>query len=94
MKYLNINIPFITMLRKLIPLAIALLLIFPVMAEIEEIPSGFEGVSWNKVVPIKKACFVKFDENSLVDDFAYLAEIPASVFYDKKTNRIYKRIVR
>ncbi len=90
MKYLNINTPFITMLRKFLPLAISIMFIFPVIAqEMEELPSGFEGVSWTKVVPIKKACFVRFDENSLVDDFAYMAAVPASVFYDEKTKRIY-----
>ncbi len=78
------------MLRRLIPLAIVISLILSVFGEeIKELPSGFEGVSWKKVVPIKKACFVKFDENSLVDDFAYMAAVPASVFYDHGTNRIY-----
>ena len=90
MKYLNIDTPFITMLRKIIPIIITSMLVLPVIAEdIKELPSGFEGVSWNKVVPIKKATFVKFDENSLVDDFAYMAAIPASVFYDEDTGRIY-----
>ncbi|HEC88484.1 MAG TPA: cell wall-binding repeat-containing protein, partial [Thermoplasmata archaeon] len=78
------------MLKKIIPLAIVSLLLMPALAkEIEELPSGFEGVSWNKVVPLKKATFVKFDENSLIDDFAYISAIPASVFYDEKTGRMY-----
>ncbi len=78
------------MLRKIIPLAIVSMLILPGLAEdIKELPSGFEGVSWSKVVPIKKATFVQFDENSLVDDFAYMAAIPANVFYDEKSERIY-----
>ena len=78
------------MLSKVIPLIIVSMFILPTIAEdIEELPSGFEGVSWAKVVPVKKATFVKFDENSLVDDFAYMAAIPASVFYDKSTGRIY-----
>lgn len=78
------------MLEKIFPIAIVSLLLMPSLAkEIEELPSGFEGVSWNKVVPVKKATFVKFDENSLVDDFAYMSAIPASVFYDKSSGRIY-----
>lgn len=78
------------MLKKLIPFAIVSLLILPVMAEdVEDLPSGFDSISWSKVVPVKKATVVKFDENSLVDDFAYMAAIPASVFYDSGTGRIY-----
>ena len=90
MKYLNIDISFITMLRKVIPFAVVAMLLLPAMAEdVKKLPSGFEGVSWSKVVPISKATFVKFDENSMVDDFAYMAAIPASVFYDEGSGRIY-----
>jgi len=90
MKYLNIDISFITMFRKIIPFAIVAILLFPAMAEdVKTLPSGFEGVSWTKVVPVSKATVVKFDENSLVDDFAYMAAIPASVFYDEESERIY-----
>ncbi len=78
------------MLKRVITLALASLLLTPVLAEdTKEIPSGFESVSWEKVVPIKKATFVKFDENSLIDDFAYMAAIPASVFYEEESNKIY-----
>ncbi len=78
------------MLKKMFPVAVALLLLLPIgIAQEENIPSGYEGVSWAKVVPLKKACIVKFDENSLVDDFAYMAAIPASTFYDTETDRIY-----
>ena len=77
------------MLKRAISVALVSLLLVPVFAEDTKIPSGFEGVSWEKVVPIKKATFVKFDENSLIDDFAYMAAIPASVFYEKESNKIY-----
>jgi len=51
---------------------------------------GFtKGVSWKPVVPIKKVTFVNFDENSYIDDCAYLAAIPTAVFYDKNTGQIY-----
>jgi hypothetical protein len=44
---------------------------------------GYEkGVSWKSVVPIKKVTFVNFDEDSFLDDYAYLAAIPTSVFND------------
>ncbi len=42
---------------------------------------GFNrGPSYLPVVPIKKATFVNFDEESILDDYAYLASIPTSVF--------------
>ncbi len=78
------------MLKKLLSFILIISLTPKVInAEIKELPSGFEGVSWKKVVPIKKACFIKFDENSLIDDFAYMAAVPSAVFYDEKTDRIY-----
>jgi hypothetical protein len=44
---------------------------------------GFDkGVSWNSVVPIKKATFVEFDDESFIDDYSYLAAIPTAVFYE------------
>ena len=44
---------------------------------------GFtKGVSYKPVVPLKKAIFVNFDEQGILDDYAYLAAIPATVFTD------------
>ena len=44
---------------------------------------GYEkGVSWESVVPIKKVTFINHDEDSFLDDYAYLAAIPTSVFND------------
>ncbi|MCD6171681.1 MAG: hypothetical protein J7J36_04625, partial [Thermoplasmata archaeon] len=78
------------MLKKIVTLAIVILFLMPLgIAQMKELPSGYKGVSWAKVVPIKKACFVKFDDSSLVDDFAYMSAIPASVFYDNETGRMY-----
>lgn len=49
---------------------------------------GFEkGVSWKPVVPIKKVTFVEHDEESFLDDYAYLAAVPTSVFYSD--DRLY-----
>jgi hypothetical protein len=48
--------------------------------DIEHI-EGFEsGPSYTSVIPMKKTTFVNFDKESLVDDFAYLAAVPTSVF--------------
>jgi len=44
-----------------------------------------KGVSWQPIVPMKKVAFVNFDKNSLLDDYAYLASIPAAVFSDGET---------
>ena len=46
---------------------------------------GFDkGPSYKPVVPMKKLTFVDFDEESYLDDYSYLASIPASVFNDGK----------
>ena len=48
-----------------------------------------KGVSWANVVPLKKIMFVNFDENSYLDDYAYLAAVPTTVFYDKTSGRLF-----
>ena len=58
----------------------------------KEIPDryrGFDkGVSWKPVLPLKKVTFVNFDKDSYLDDYAYLAAIPTTVFYDKSGDRL------
>lgn len=44
---------------------------------------GFDkGPSYEPVVPMKRVTFVNFDENSFLDDYAYLAAVPTAVFND------------
>ncbi|EMR73555.1 hypothetical protein MBGDN05_00116 [Thermoplasmatales archaeon SCGC AB-539-N05] len=44
---------------------------------------GFDkGPSYKPVVPMKKVTFVNFDEESYLDDYAYLAAVPTAVFDD------------
>jgi hypothetical protein len=51
---------------------------------------GFStGISWKSVIPLKKATFVNFDENSFLDDYAYLAAVPTTIFYDQDGNRLF-----
>jgi hypothetical protein len=51
---------------------------------------GFDrGVSWRSYIPLKKAVFVDFIENGYLDDYAYLAAVPTSVFYDKNNEKIF-----
>lgn len=47
------------------------------------------GITWKPYVPIKKTTFVNLDKNSYIDDYAYLAAIPNSVFYDKNQGEIF-----
>jgi len=80
--------------RKYAVLAVIFILtvsLFPISygENVKEFSSGFEGVSWKKVVPLNKVTLVQFDENSYVDDYAYIAAIPSAVFYDEKMDKIY-----
>ena len=49
---------------------------------------GFEkGVSWDSVVPMKKATFVNYDDESYLDDYAYLVPFiqqENEILYQKK----------
>jgi hypothetical protein len=45
---------------------------------------GFDkGPSYTSVVPMKKVTFVNFDEDSYIDDYAYLASIPTAIFNEQ-----------
>jgi len=50
---------------------------------------GFEGCSWRPVVPMNRVTAVRYDENSLWDDYAYLCAIPANVFYTSTSDTLY-----
>lgn len=43
--------------------------------------SETNGIAWKPLVPIKKATFVEYDPDSYLDDYAYLASIPSSIFH-------------
>ncbi len=49
----------------------------------------FDSISWNRMSVANKATFVGFDENSYLDDYGYLASVPASVFYDRSSDTIF-----
>ncbi len=49
----------------------------------------FDSVTWNRMSAANKVTFVGFDKESYLDDYSYLASVPASVFYDKTSNNIY-----
>ncbi len=55
-------------------------------ADDSNITKGFDkGLSYTKVIPTKKTTFVNFDEETLTDDYAYLAAIPTAVFNHENT---------
>ena len=49
----------------------------------------FDSVSWNRVAVGNKVTFVGFDGSSYLDDYSYLASVPASVFYDEASDTIF-----
>jgi len=49
-------------------------------ASIDKIDGFEKGPSYTSVVPTKKTTFVGFDENTYLDDYAYLAAVPTAVF--------------
>jgi hypothetical protein len=50
--------------------------------------SGFEGVSFAEVIPQRAAMLVQHDSQSYIDDYAYLAGVPASVYYDESSDKL------
>jgi hypothetical protein len=51
--------------------------------DIDRIDGFDKGPSYTSVVPMKKVTFVNFDEETLIDDYAYLASVPTAVFKDQ-----------
>ena len=53
-----------------------------------EYAKGFDkGLSYASVVPLKKTTFINYDEQSYLDDYAYLASVPTAVF--KNGSQLY-----
>jgi len=52
--------------------------------KIDNIKGFDKGVSYESVVPMKRMTFVNFDENGILDDYAYLAAVPTCVFSNGK----------
>ena len=48
--------------------------------DVEHITGFDKGLSYTSVVPMKKVTFVNFDDETLVDDYAYLAAVPTAIF--------------
>jgi len=61
-----------------------LLILFPtnLAANNMEVIGFDKGPSYTSVVPYKKATLIQHDKDTIIDDYAYLAAIPTTVFYD------------
>ena len=78
--------------RSLLYITITLSLITTASIPITAAPpaQGFtQGVTWKPYVPLKKVTFVNQEQGTLVDDYAYLAAVPTTVFYDKTAKTMY-----
>ncbi|MCK4348703.1 MAG: hypothetical protein KAW47_08810 [Thermoplasmatales archaeon] len=51
-------------------------------ADVDHIKGFDKGPSYKSVIPLKEVTFVNFDEETLLDDYAYLASVPTAVFDD------------
>jgi len=68
-------------------LGILLVCTIPISIGMSSCMEGFEkGISWKPVIPLKKSTFVNFDRDTYLDDYAYLAAVPTSIFYNEGTN--------
>ena len=47
-----------------------------------------EAVSWRPLKPVDSVIVVGFDSESLLDDYAYLCGVPASVFYSDEIDQV------
>ena len=55
--------------------------------EVDYIQGCDKGPSYTNVVPLKKTTFVNYDNETYLDDYAYLASVPTSVF--NYQNKLY-----
>lgn len=73
--YVSIIIVFIIIGSNILPNVVA--------DKIDNIKGFDKGPSYKPVVPMKRVTFVNFDENNFLDDYAYLAAVPTTVFNNK-----------
>jgi hypothetical protein len=48
-----------------------------------------QAATWAPLVPMKSTYLVRYDPQSYVDDYGYMAAVPAAVFYDKENKIVY-----
>ena len=77
---------------KIIVISITLLLLIqsPIIALNNDKSIGFDkGPSYLPVAALKKVTLINYDEESHLDDYAYLASVPSAVFKDQKNDLLY-----
>ena len=78
----------INQLKVIIALSVVFVMVFAAVIpttlafNIDRIEGFDKGPSYKPVVPMKKVTFVNFDEETYIDDYAYLAAVPTAVFDD------------
>jgi len=78
----------INQLKVIIALSVVFVMVFAAIVpttlafDVDHVEGFDKGPSYKPVVPMKKATFVNFDEESYLDDYAYLAAVPTAVFDD------------
>lgn len=81
--------------RTLIFLVAGFMLVVPMFSGINEVDaapklrSGYEGISYQDMTSINKATFIEHDGQGIMDDLAYLAEVPASTFHSSSDSRVF-----
>ena len=53
------------------------------------LPEGFESISYRDMTSVNKVTLISHDRTGIVDDYAYLAEVPASVFHSSGSERVF-----
>ena len=79
--------------RKIYASAVALLFLLtavsPALGQLNmDIQHGVEGAAWRPIIPFKSTFFVGYDPEGITDDYAYIAAVPAAVFYDPEEDTV------
>ncbi len=81
--------------RPVLLLVLGILLSAPLFTGVQDVsaasklPSGFESVSYQDMTSINKVTLIDHDGEGILDDFAYLAEVPASSFHSDSDDRVF-----
>ncbi len=85
-----------TVLKKaLLMVVTGMFLVAPLLSGVGKVnaasrlPAGFEGVSYERMTSLNKVTLVNHDGEGILDDFSYLAEVPASAFHSGASERVF-----
>jgi len=80
--FVSIFIIYTLILASILPSALA-------DSTINNYPGFDKGVTWKPYIPMKKVTFIGYDDETLIDDYAYLASIPTAIFYNHQTDKLF-----